>query len=53
MSGNESRLQAIHQITNSVPADVKEPKALSKIWACDVFNLAKMEEADFITYGDD
>ncbi|PWR00082.1 glutamine synthetase III [Leucothrix pacifica] len=45
MSGNESRQQAIHQITNRTPMDVKEPKALSKIWACDVFNLAKMEEA--------
>ena len=45
MSGNESRLQAIYQITNREPVEVDSPKSLSKIWACDVFNLAKMEEA--------
>ncbi|NOQ79567.1 MAG: glutamine synthetase type III [Gammaproteobacteria bacterium] len=45
MSGNESRLQAIYQITNREPADVEKPEPLSKIWACDVFNLAKMEES--------
>lgn len=45
MSGNESRIQAIHQITNREPMMVKTPKSLDKIWATDVFNLAKMEEA--------
>lgn len=45
MSGNESRIQAISQIINRKPIAVKTPEPLSKIWACDVFNLAKMEEA--------
>lgn len=45
MSGNESRMQAIYQISNREPVEVEKPKSLSKIWACDVFNLAKMEEA--------
>ena len=45
MSGNESRLEAIHQITNRTPMSVKTPESLDKIWACDVFNLTKMEEA--------
>ena len=45
MSGNESRLQAIYNITNREPMPVKKPKSLDKIWACDVFNLAKMEES--------
>jgi glutamine synthetase len=45
MSGNESRVQAIHQITNRETMVVKTPKSLDKIWATDVFNLAKMEEA--------
>ena len=44
MSGNESRLQAIHQIINRQPTPVAQPEPLSKIWATDVFNLAKMEE---------
>ncbi|MDH5218572.1 MAG: glutamine synthetase III [Gammaproteobacteria bacterium] len=45
MSGNKSRVQAISQITNRQPMVVKKPEPLSSIWACDVFNLAKMEEA--------
>jgi glutamine synthetase len=45
MSGNESRLQAIYQITNREPMPVKLPKSLDKIWAKDVFNISKMEEA--------
>ena len=45
MSGNESRVQAIYQITNREPTPVETPEPLSKIWACDVFNLAKMEES--------
>lgn len=45
MSGNESRIQAIHQITNRETMTVKTPKPLDQIWATDVFNLAKMEES--------
>ena len=45
MSGNETRSQAIFQITNREPMPVKQTEPLGKIWACDVFNLAKMEEA--------
>jgi glutamine synthetase len=45
MSGNESRLRAIYEISNRPPVDVTNPEPLSKIWACDVFNLASMEEA--------
>ncbi|MFK5894083.1 MAG: glutamine synthetase III [Pseudomonadota bacterium] len=45
MSGNESRLQAIYQITNREPLSVETPESLNKIWASDVFNLAKMEES--------
>jgi len=45
MNGNESRTQAIYQITNREPMIVKQNELLGKIWACDVFNLAKMEEA--------
>ena len=45
MSGNETRLTAISQITNREKTAVKTPEALDKIWATDVFNLAKMEQA--------
>jgi len=45
MSGNQTRLQAIEQITNRAPNLVSTPEPLSKIWAEDVFNLQKMEEA--------
>ncbi len=45
MSGSESRAQAVFQITNSEPMSVKTPKSLNKIWATDVFTIAKMEEA--------
>jgi glutamine synthetase len=44
MSGNESRLQAISQITNREPTFVEKTAPLSEIWATDVFNLTKMEE---------
>jgi len=44
MSGNESRLQAIYQITNRKATPVAQPEPLSKIWASDVFNLATMEQ---------
>jgi glutamine synthetase len=45
MSGNISRLQALSQISDRTPMPVERPKSLDKIWACDVFNLAKMEES--------
>jgi len=45
MSGNESRLQAIYQITNREPMPVNETERLGEIWASDVFGLATMEEA--------
>ena len=44
MSGNESRLLAISEITNSEGYETSTPEPLSSIWASDVFNLAKMEE---------
>lgn len=45
MSRNAARVQAIQQITNRAPVPVNMPKPLSEIWACDVFNLATMEES--------
>ncbi|HEY5715860.1 MAG TPA: glutamine synthetase III, partial [Psychromonas sp.] len=45
MSGNQTRLKAIEQIANRAPKLVSTPEPLSKIWATDVFNLQKMEEA--------
>lgn len=45
MSGNYVRIEAAQQITNSKNYNTKMTKPLSKIWATDVFNLAKMEEA--------
>ena len=45
MSGNESRLQAIYQITNREPMPVTMTERLGKIWADDVFNMARMEWA--------
>ena len=45
MSGNETRVQAINNITNREPVAVSMPEPLSEMWACDVFNLAKMEES--------
>ena len=45
MSGNQVRLQAIEQITNRAPKEVALTEPLSKIWAMDVFNFQKMEEA--------
>ncbi|MEE3719270.1 glutamine synthetase III [Tumidithrix elongata RA019] len=43
MSGNESRLQAIYQITNREPIPPKAPKRLEEMWATDVFSLSKMQ----------
>ncbi len=45
MSGNSNRLQAIDNITNQAPMGLEATKPLDKIWATDVFNLAKMEDA--------
>ncbi len=45
MSGNESRIQAIHQITNREPVHVSMPEPLDKVWASNVFNLSRMEES--------
>ena len=45
MSGNESRVQAIYQITNREPVPVTMPDKLGNIWAQDVFNLSRMEWA--------
>jgi len=45
MAGNQSRIDAISQITNRAPLVVYQPKSLKEIWASDVFNLASMEEA--------
>lgn len=45
MSGNESRAEAVFQITNRKPASVRKPKSLKKTWATDVFTLERMEEA--------
>jgi glutamine synthetase len=45
MSGNDSRLQAIYQITNREPMPPKAPKRLEELWAVDVFTLSKMQES--------
>ena len=45
MSGNASRLAAINAITTAEPISTELPEPLSKIWACDVFNLTTMEES--------
>jgi len=45
MSGNRARQEAISQITNREPKQCVAPKALSEIWAKDVFNLSAMEDA--------
>ncbi|PSF35449.1 glutamine synthetase type III [Aphanothece hegewaldii CCALA 016] len=44
MSGNESRVQAVYQITNREPLPPKAPKKLEDLWATDVFTLSKMQE---------
>ena len=45
MSGNQTRLQAIDQITNRTPLSFEKTEPLNDIWAIDLFNLQKMEEA--------
>ena len=44
MSASYTRAQAISAITNRGPVTAAPTKALEKIWATDVFNLATMEE---------
>jgi glutamine synthetase len=44
MSGNKSRIQAIHQITNREIKAFNTPKRLEDMWAKDVFTLSKMQE---------
>jgi len=43
MTGNESRVQAIYEITNREPLEVKEPEKLEDLWASNVFSLSKMQ----------
>ncbi|NJO47402.1 MAG: glutamine synthetase type III [Oscillatoriales cyanobacterium RM2_1_1] len=43
MSGNEARVQAVHQITNRQTMPPKTPERLEKIWAENVFSLSKMQ----------
>lgn len=43
MSGNAARVQAVHCITNRSLMPPKTPQRLEKIWAENVFNLAKMQ----------
>lgn len=45
MSGNESRIQAVYEITNREPKPPKTPKRLEEMWASDVFTLSKMQES--------
>jgi len=45
MSGNESRVQAVYQITNREALPTKTPKRLEEMWASDVFTLGKMQES--------
>lgn len=45
MSGNNSRVKAIHQITNREIKPSKTPKRLEDMWAKDVFTLSKMQES--------
>lgn len=44
MSGNNSRVQAIYQITNRETKPFNTPKRLEDMWAKDVFTLSKMQE---------
>ncbi|MEL7350177.1 MAG: glutamine synthetase III [Cyanobacteria bacterium P01_A01_bin.116] len=43
MTGNESRVQAIYEITNREPIAYKEPEKLENLWASNVFSLSKMQ----------
>ncbi len=43
MTGNESRAQAIYEITNKQSIEPKAPQKLEDIWASHVFSLSKMQ----------
>ncbi|MEL6454978.1 MAG: glutamine synthetase III [Cyanobacteria bacterium J06623_5] len=43
MTGNESRAQAIYEITNKEPIEMKAPEKLEDLWASHVFCLNKMQ----------
>lgn len=43
MSGNESRLQAIYEITNREPFIPSPSESLDELWATNVFSLSKMK----------
>ncbi|MEL7067034.1 MAG: glutamine synthetase III [Cyanobacteria bacterium J06581_3] len=43
MTGNESRAQAIYEITNREPIADKYPEKLEDLWAANVFDLPKMK----------
>ena len=43
MTGNESRVQAIYEITNKEPIEPKPSEKLEDIWASHVFSLSKMQ----------
>ncbi len=43
MTGNESRAQAIYEITNREPIAPKAPEKLEDLWASNVFDLSKMK----------
>lgn len=43
MTGNESRVQAIYDITNRETVSSKAPEKLEDIWASNVFSLSKMK----------
>ena len=45
MSGYETRMQAIQQITNRERTKTGANEPIEKIFGCDVFNLARMEES--------
>lgn len=45
MSGNESRVKAIFEITNGKPVTTTMTEPLNKIWASNVFGLQQMEES--------
>ncbi|MGB7084637.1 MAG: glutamine synthetase III [Phormidesmis sp.] len=43
MTGNETRVQAIYEITNKEPIEPKASEKLEDIWASHVFSLSKMQ----------
>lgn len=43
MTGNESRVQAIYEITNKAPIEPKSVEKLEDVWASHVFTLSKMQ----------